>query len=290
MILSEGHFTLEAQSLWPAELTSHLGAHQLNDILPGIPPSFQWSDQNEPDQKDRYLPHLRTYLQLPRNSEADLLSLDNQKSFLSVSDRRLLFDIKGTTDIAVVHKGYIAARAEEQGILAVIELKKVCNAKSTRQIIGQLIAADLISTFSPVAVLTDLCDEWHFYWLEGRTIKHLRPPSRRDAFLFLRLIIVSGSLVGAELASVNAIINELPVSVGKRRKLSPVKEERSYFNSTSQPNTIQTDSDSDIEEEDRQMILYRQVRKMVRNTPFLRDICQPSLLTPMAVEVRKMFG
>jgi hypothetical protein len=294
MILSEGGFTLDATSEWPAELTERLLADQPADAV-NLPPSFHWTGENEPDQKARYLPHLRTHLQLHRYREADLVSLDDRKSFLSVSDRRLLFDIKGTSDVAVVHKGYIAAREESQGVLAVIELKKECTPKATRQTIGQLIAADLISRYSPLAVLSDLRDEWHFYWLEGRTIKHLRPPAgpnvRRDAFLFLRLALAPGFVAGAELTAANAFVDALPVSVGKRRKLSPVKEDRARRDAAEDRDVTGCDDDeSEVDEEDRQMLLFRQVRKMIRHTPWLQDICRPALLAPMSAEARNMFG
>jgi hypothetical protein len=151
--------------------------------------------------------------------------LDDWQSCLSVSDKRLQFDIRGTTDVAVVHKGYIAAREESQGVLAVIELKKECSAKATRQTIAQLIAADLISRYSPLAVLTDLREEWHFYWLEARS--HLRPPAgpnvRCDAFLFLRLALAPGARVGEQLVGANAVLVALPMFAGKRLKLAPVR-------------------------------------------------------------------
>lgn len=301
MMLAEGGFTLDATTEWPAELTARLIAGQPVDALQ-IPPAFAWAGSNEPDQKDRYLPHLRTHLQLHRYREAEVVSLDDKKSFLSVSDKRLLFDIRGTTDVAVVHKGYIAAREESQGVLAVIELKKECSRKATRQTIGQLIAANLISRYSPLAVLTDLREEWHFYWLEGRMVKHLRPPAgehvRRDAFLFLRLALAPGFLAGAELAAANELVDSMPVTVGKRMfNLSPIKERRDSqeerdlaFASTRSGSELESDEDED--EDDRKQLLFQQVRKMIRHTPWLREICRPAMMTelPLSEDARAMFG
>ncbi len=184
-------------------------------------------ERNEPDQKGCYLPYLRTHVQLHRYCDAELVCLDDRRSFLSVSDKRLQFDIRGTPDVAVVHNGYITAREESQGVLVVIELKKECSVKAARQTIVQLIAADLISRCSPLAVLTDLREEWHFYWLEGRVVKHLRPPAgpsvRCDAFLFLRLALAPGAGVGEQLAGANAVLVALPMFAGKRHKLAPVR-------------------------------------------------------------------
>jgi hypothetical protein len=294
MLVASG-FSVDATTEWPESLSVRLLG---GDAAAAIadPPAFQWDARNEPDQKDRYLPHLRTHLQMEqRSGEAALITLDNDRSFLSVSDRRLLFDIKGTTDVAVVHQGYISAREEGQGVLAVMELKKACTKKDTRQTVGQLIAADLISRFSPLAVLTDLREEWHFYWLEGRTVKHLRPPpnacGRRLAFLFLKLALAPGFVVGEQLAVANAAVDALPVSVGKRRKLSPVKEDRPRRESGAEDAAggDAEESESD-EEDDRRQLLFRQVRQMIRHTPWLHEICRPPLRTHMSAEARNMFG
>lgn len=291
LMLSKGGFRLDATSDWPDELTQRLIANQ--SLAP--PPPFQWSDENEPNQKDRYVPYLRNHLQAGLSRAADLVDLDSKKSFLNVfSDHRLLFDITGTTDVAVVHRGYITARADEQGILAVIELKKECTPKATRQTIGQLIAADILSTFSPLAVLSDLRDEWHFYWLEGRTIKHLCPPSgpnvRQLAFLFLRLALAPSFVVGEQLAAANTFVDALPVSVGKRRKLSPVKENRAGHDDEDEKDHLPSDGDSDLDEADRLQLKCQQVRRWVRNTPWLREICRSPLRSSMSKEANNMFG
>ncbi len=292
-VLAASGFSVDATTAWPDALSARLLEAAGED-----PPAFQWEDRNEPDQKDRYLPYLRTHLLMEqRQGDAALITPDNERGFLSVSDKRLQFDIRGTTDVAVVHQGYISARLEEQGILCVIELKKACTKKDTRQTIGQLIAADLISTFSPLAVLTDLRDEWHFYWLEGRIIKHLRPPAgmhgRRLAFSFLRLALAPGFVAGEQLAAANAAVDALPVSVGKRRKLSPVKEDRPRESCAEDETAGRAaeDSDDDDDDEDRRQLLFRQVRQMIRHTPWLQEVCRPPLLVPiMSAEARNMFA
>jgi len=290
-VLTASGFSVDATTTWPDALSARLLVEAGED-----PPAFQWEDRNEPDQKERYLPYLRTHLRMEqRQGDAVLITPDNERSFLSVSDKRLQFDIKGTTDVAVVHQGYISARLEEQGILCVIELKKACNKKDIRQTIGQLIAADLISTFSPLAVLTDLRDEWHFFWLEGRTIKHLRPPAgvhgRRLSFAFLRLALAPGFVAGEQLAAANAAVAALPVSVGKRRKLSPVKEDRPRRESGADDAAESEAENSDLDDEDdRRLLLFRQVRQMIRHTPWLHEICRPPLRTHMSAEARNMFG
>ena len=284
-------FSVDGTIMWPDSLSADLlmGKAGVN------PPSFEWDDSIEPAQKVRYMQYLSTHLQFDSRSDVALMPLDNNHKFLSVSDRRLKFDIKGTSDVAVVHKGYIDMRMEGQGILGLVELKKDCNQKAIRQAIGQLIAADLISTFSPLAVLTDLRDEWHFFWLEGRTVKHLQPPrsaeGRRLAFLFLPLALAPGFLVGEKRTSAVAAVNALPVSVAKRRKLSPVKEGRDSEAEEGLQVKIPSNLDSDDDEDDRKQLLFRQVRQMIRLTPWLQEVCRPSLLRPpISDEARGMFG
>jgi len=281
-------FQVDATTSWPTALSDLLGATAGEN-----PPAFQWDDRNEPDQEDRYLPHLNSHLHM--KGDVALRALNASRTFLNVSDKRLKFDIKGTSDVAVLHQGYISAHLEGQGILGLIELKKECNQKGIRQTIGQLIAADLLSHFSPLAVLTDLRDEWHFFWLEGRTIKHLQPPKsaegRRMAFLFLSLVLGPGFLVGEKQSSAEAAVNALPVSVAKRRKLSPVKEDRTRRDSEDEEGAqVKFSSESDSEEDDNRQLLFRQVRQMIRLTPWLQEVCRPSSFKPMSEEACGMFG
>ena len=295
-------FQIAAAVSWPETLTQSLlagpvGAVAAASSLPPAAPAFAWSDETENQQHERYIQYLRDHLALPPRGELQLIRPTNNTMLSVINDPKLPFDLKGTTDALVVHQGYIREHLPELGIFLVIELKKVCDAKAVRQAIAQLIAADLQSQFTPFALLTDLREEWHFYWLQGRTVHALQPTgdtARRDAFLFLRRVLASGASVGAELASSTAYVESLPVSIGKRRKLSPVKEERPRRGSEDEQEALAFDAD-DVDgpgwdEEDRQQLLFRQVRKMIRATPWLQEVCRPSLSTPISAEARSMFA
>jgi hypothetical protein len=293
-------FKIAATSSWPEALTQSLltgPAGAAASSPPPAAPAFAWNDEAENQQHERYMQYLRDHLALPPRGELQLIRPTSNTMLSVINDPKLPFDLRGTTDALVVHQGYIREHLPELGIFLVIELKKECDAKAVRQAIAQLIAADLQSQLTPFALLTDLRDEWHFYWLEGRTVQALQPTgatARRDALLFLRRVLASGATVGAELAASTAYVESLPVSIGKRRKLSPVKEERARRASEEEQDALAFDSaDADgpgWDEEDRQQVLFRQVRQMIRATPWLQDICRPPLSAPMSEAARSMFA
>ena len=288
---------------WPDALTQSLLAGRTSAAASSpspLAPAFAWSDEAENQQHERYMQYLRDHLILPPRGELQLIRPTNNTMLSVINDPKLPFDLKGTTDALVVHQGYLREHLPEMGIFLVIELKKVCDAKAVRQAIAQLIAADLQSQLTPFAVLTDLREEWHFYWLESRTIHALQPTgptARRDALLFLRRVLASGASAGAELAASNTDVESLPVSIGRRCKLSPVKERRkSAEEEDAGLDHLICDSDDDVDgpgwsEEDRRMVLLRQVRQMIRHTPWLQEVCRPSVFSsPMSAEVHTMFG
>ena len=149
------------------------------------PPAFEWSHEPKDQQHERYMQYLRDHLTLPPRRQFQLIRPTNDTLLSVINNPYLPFDLKGTADALVVHKGYLREFPSKLGIFLVIQVKKECDAKAVRQSIAQLIAADLLSDLrrSPFAMLTDLREEWHFYWLEGRTVQALRPTgatSRRD--------------------------------------------------------------------------------------------------------------
>ncbi|MDO9333372.1 MAG: hypothetical protein Q7T57_02480 [Dehalococcoidales bacterium] len=279
-------------------LTSPMSAAAPSPSSPPLAPAFAWSDEAENQQHVRYMQYLRDHLTLPPRGELQLIRPTNNTMLSVINDPKLPFDLKGTTDALVVHQGYLREYHPEMGIFLVIELKKVCDAKAVRQAIAQLIAADLQSQLTPFALLTDLREEWHFYWLEHRTVHALQPTgptARRDALLFLRRVLASGASVGAELTASTTDVESLPVSIGRRCKLSPVKERRKSAEEEDASLDVFDIDEDDVDEpgwdaEDRKQVLFRQVRQMIRHTPWLQEVCRPSIFSPMSAEVSTMFG
>jgi hypothetical protein len=54
---------------------------------------------------------------------------------------------------------------------------------------------------------------------------------------------------------------------------------------------LQPDSDGDEDDpDDRRALLFHRVRRMIRRTPWLQDVCRPSVFAPMTADARAMFG
>ena len=90
----------------------------------------------------------------------------NQKFLNTINQKWLPFNLKGTTDIAILTKGYSGCMGQERvGCRVVIELKKIGNidAKARFQTQGELITANHWSNHEVLAVLTDLNDYWEIF-------------------------------------------------------------------------------------------------------------------------------
>ncbi|CAG8568984.1 7693_t:CDS:2 [Acaulospora morrowiae] len=180
--------------------------------------AFQWSVLTERAQRDGeqgYLNHLRTILQIATFRGLGLCDATNETSLLSTGNDILPIKLSGTTDVAIVDRHSIALQMPEKHIRILFKLKKVIVKADTYQVMAELITADLKSIYSVLAVLTDLNDDWRFYWLEEGRIKALKLP--RDSAV--ALIKHNMSLADQELDQQEAEIEEpLP----KRMKLKHI--------------------------------------------------------------------
>ncbi|CAB5369732.1 unnamed protein product [Rhizophagus irregularis] len=109
--------------------------------------AFQWDDRTEREQKDRYLPHLRKLLQISKYRKLEIYDTTNNNNFLSIRDDTLQIKLIGTTD---------AAKSISDGNLY--------------QALAELTARDLKSIHAVLAVLTDLRDDWQFFYFDDEII------------------------------------------------------------------------------------------------------------------------
>ncbi len=226
---------------------------------------------------------------------------------LDLEDPRLGFKLSGTSDCVVLDGEIERTIGMSQALRAVLELKKKVSERDVKQAATELISADVhAQALKPIAVVTDLVNDWRFLWLQGRTIKVLRTPdpseadpeaSRRCASLLLRRLLAEGAGVQAERLEATEVLEALPIPIAKRQKLSPVKEARGGRGDASEAaNLTGTDDEEDDvdgpgwDEEDHRQLLFRQVRQMIRHTPWLHEVCRPPLRTHMSTEARNMFG
>jgi hypothetical protein len=251
----------------------------------------------------QYLDFLTKLLVLPRGLR--VAAAPNQ--LLDLEDGRLGFKLSGTTDCVVVDGEIERTIGMADALRAIIELKKAVSERDLKQAVAELISADLHATaLRPFAVVTDLKDDWRFMWLRGeRTIRVLRAPapsaadpfaSRRCASLFLRRLLADGTGEAAERQQATQLLEALPIPIAKRKKLSPVKERTGRGDEFESAAPLSDSDEDDVDgpgwgEEDRRQVLFRQVRQMIRHTPWLQEVCRPPLLSSgMSAEARSMFG
>ncbi len=178
--LSAGHFERIRQYVrmtvepveWSAILPSAPSTTSTSST--SVIPAFQWSDENENQQQERYLSYLRSNLSVPRHLSVERAPVSLLDTFKS---RYLPFDVRGTSDVMVVERA--SGITPVFGIRMLLELKKQRpGAKDVYQTMGELLAADQHTPFSPIVVLTNLADYWRFCWLEGRQLRFCEAPSR----------------------------------------------------------------------------------------------------------------
>ena len=100
----------------------------------------------------------------------------------------LPFSLRGISDVAIVDRACVSGHATSRGLLVVFELEKVIKDRDAQQALAQLIAADVHSSFPVVTVLTDLNDEWHFFWTEEGAVHQIKADFRL-AIQWLNLIV-----------------------------------------------------------------------------------------------------
>ena len=125
---------------------------------------FAWGNQNEVAHRHAYLEWLTKNINLPDGVE--FYHASSNTALLNSTLVSSQMNIKGTLDIAVVDKSHIKSRNIVAGIRVGIELKKKIQTADTMQVITELIVANLYSKYPAVMLLTDLREDWHFFWLE----------------------------------------------------------------------------------------------------------------------------
>uniref|UniRef100_U9TNN8 Uncharacterized protein n=1 Tax=Rhizophagus irregularis (strain DAOM 181602 / DAOM 197198 / MUCL 43194) TaxID=747089 RepID=U9TNN8_RHIID len=134
-------------------------------------PAFNWSKyaENFVEQRENILNYLEEHLgeKLPRNV--------------------IISEVASTTDLILVESHSVDALVKKAGVRAVIELKKIVKSSHIKQIILEMIAADLFvrDEIKVFGLLTDLKSAWHFFWLEeGKKIMTVKMTHRNKALDF----------------------------------------------------------------------------------------------------------
>jgi len=137
------------------------------------PEPFTWDKKlNENKQHEKYKDHLSKFLHLPSNMEW-YHAKDNQQ-FLTVTDSPWLpFNIKGTSDLAILNSNYSKAKGQESKSARILfELKKdgTIGSQERYQAQVKLVLANHWSRYFVLVVLTDLVDYWELIWENSNEI------------------------------------------------------------------------------------------------------------------------
>ncbi|CAG8443941.1 6463_t:CDS:2 [Acaulospora morrowiae] len=135
--------------------------------------TFRWTDAIENSQKERYKFYLTNILKLGRFLRLGLYDSTGDGSFLSTNTDFLPINLSGTADLVIVDRHSITSQAQEKHIRVLFKVKKAIIKKHTFQIMAELISADLKSTYTVLAVLTNLVDDWRFFWIKGKIIMRI---------------------------------------------------------------------------------------------------------------------
>jgi hypothetical protein len=141
--------------------------------------SFTWDKRDENQQaddtveeenfKEGYINYLKKTIKVPY--ECDFYDTKSNKSLLSFKHDMLPFEINGMTDVVIAKKAYAEGHMLARGIKVGFELKKKIQDNHIPQAIGQLLTINIRSNDPVFIVLTDLNNEWIFYWLEDQKNK-----------------------------------------------------------------------------------------------------------------------
>ncbi|CAG8788931.1 6501_t:CDS:2, partial [Dentiscutata erythropus] len=107
----------------------------------------------------------------------------SKKDLLNVNIASLPYNISGTTDVLVIDESFYSIYNYHGRIRAGFVLKKTVQDPDINQAIAELIVANIHSNYAVFLVLTDLNNNWVFYWFSNdKTIMMFRATNSSNAF------------------------------------------------------------------------------------------------------------
>ena len=106
----------------------------------------------------------------------------SKRDLLNVNDVSLPYSISGTAGVLVMDESFYSVLDYRSGIRAVFEIKKTIQDNHVNQAIAELIVTNILSNYAVFVILTDLNNNWIFYWLSnGRIITISRAVNSSNA-------------------------------------------------------------------------------------------------------------
>jgi len=107
---------------------------------------------------------MKANVTIPDNLE--FYNLSSDRDIFALPAGELPRSITGTSDIAIIDKSFLVSMRVVGGLKVVFELKKNVIRPSINQAIVETILANALSAYAVLVVLTDLKNDWHFFWLQ----------------------------------------------------------------------------------------------------------------------------
>jgi hypothetical protein len=234
-------------------------------------PEFQWSDESEGMQSDRYMAYLRQYISVTRR---DLVWVngDSHKNLLTAPASELLpCRLNGTCDAALIKSEYVRTGIPSCGLVVLFELKKEVGEGAKVQAMAELMAASSLSKdFQPVVVLTDLRDCWRIFYCDGSAICLSSLDGKRNVAAGLLEELIK-RVKGPDLDGLTTELGEADsLGIFKRRKLATAKPLRGGEEAADVANLAELEPFLSATEYQRAVCMQVKAR-FLHQLPFLRE-------------------
>ncbi|RHY04349.1 hypothetical protein DYB25_009613 [Aphanomyces astaci] len=128
----------------------------------------------ESQQRARYREYMETGIgNVLAQEKLCVVGVENAPDLLTAYIPHLDIHLAGRTDLVILSDEVLRGNADDLRVLPgarmVVEVKKSIQSDSMFQALTELTALDLLTTDPVVALLTDLNDHWHFFWLSEVT-------------------------------------------------------------------------------------------------------------------------
>ncbi|KAK9809507.1 hypothetical protein WJX73_005567 [Symbiochloris irregularis] len=184
----------EVRSLAWAQL-QHNCRLEIRVIWKMLPPHFKqvdpfaWGPPPAQDQLDACSVYLRKVIDSPRH--VTWIDASQHPTLLTVDATGVLpFGTNTTTDLAICRRSAARPHAFRDNLLVLFEVCKAVTTTEYYQAYAHLLLANVHSPKQrPVAVVTDLMDDWSIHWLDRRRICTFAAPDRATALAVIDCLI-----------------------------------------------------------------------------------------------------
>ena len=137
------------------------------------PPKISWDERLESAQADRYMLHLNTYIAVNKQDYRWIDAANHHSKMLSVTSlaHQFGYEFAGTSHVALVLKQAARIGQPATGLRIVFELNRHSSNNAHYKAMITLLMSNVLSRFlKPIVIVTDLGDQYNFYWLDDHSV------------------------------------------------------------------------------------------------------------------------